>query len=115
MRRKSRRLRSSCRSSALRNSRSGSIHSFPVSFCTIAAIDLSWSTSVQTQHPKRLSPQLGVLASTTKGHSPSGEAPWYIVSRSLLLYPHGFGTCIRKSQTSSFVQSSTGLYTSELG
>ena len=34
---------------------------------------------MQTQQPKRLSPQLGVVVSTTRGHSPSGEAPWYIV------------------------------------
>ena len=34
---------------------------------------------MQTQQPNRLSPQLGVDASTTSGHSPSAEAPWYIV------------------------------------
>src|SRR4051794_41258245 len=57
----------------------------------MACIDLSFSTSVQTQQPKRLSPQLGVPVSTTSGHSPSGEAPRYIVSRSLLSWPQRVG------------------------
>ena len=39
-------------------------------------MDLSLSTSVQTQQPTRLSPQLGVELSTTSGHSPSDDAPW---------------------------------------
>ena len=34
---------------------------------------------MQTQQPKRLVPQLGVDVSTTSGHSPPSEAPWYIV------------------------------------
>src|SRR5262249_5571660 len=102
-------------SSALRRSSSGSIHSFSSSFWIIADIDLSLSTSVHVQHPNRLSPQLGLLASTTSGHSPSGEAPWYIVSSSLLEYPHGLPTCMRKVQTSSFDQSSTGEYTRQFG
>jgi hypothetical protein len=102
-------------SSSLRSSRSGSIHSFSSSFWIIAAIDLSCSTSVHTQQPNRLSPQLGVLASTTSGHSPSVEAPEYIASRSLLLYPQGFLTCMRYIHTSSLVHASTGEYTSELG
>jgi hypothetical protein len=115
MRRKSRRCRSLATSSSLRRSSSGSIHSFSSSFWIMAAIDLSFSTSVQTQQPKRLSPQLGVLASTTSGHSPSGEAPWYIVSRSLLEYPHGLVACMRNSQTSSLVQSSMGENTRQFG
>ena len=61
MRRKSLLCRSSARSSSFRRDRSGSIHSFSSSFWIIALIDLSSSTSVQAQHPKRLSPQLGVV------------------------------------------------------
>jgi hypothetical protein len=47
-------------------------------------MDLSCSTRVQVQQPKRLLPQLGVEASTTKGHSPSSLAPAYMLKRSLL-------------------------------
>lgn len=115
MRRKSRQCLSSCTSSSLRSSNNGSIHSFSSSFWIIACIDRSLSTRVHTQQPNRLSPQLGVLVSTTSGHSPSGEAPWYIVSRSLLLCPHGLGICIRNSHTSSFDQFSMGVYTRQLG
>ena len=53
-------------------------------------------------------PQLGVDVSTTSGHSLSDEAPWYMPRRDLLVCPHGFYTCIRNNQTSSFVQSSIG-------
>ena len=44
-------------------------------FWIMAVMDLSFSTSVQTQQPNRESPQDGVELSTTKGHSPSGDAP----------------------------------------
>ena len=81
----------------------------------IADIDLSCSTRVHTQHPNRLSPQLGVVVSTTKGHSLSALAPRYMLSSALLSYPQGFVTCIRNSHTSSFDQSSIGLKTSEPG
>src|SRR5262249_37338269 len=68
-----------------------------------------------TQQPNRLVPQLGVVVSTTRGHSPPSEAPWYMPRSDLLSWPQGFLTCIRYSQTSSLLQSSIGLYTSELG
>jgi hypothetical protein len=55
----------------------------------MAVIDLSCSTGVQTQQPNRESPQLGVEVSTTNGHSPSADAPWYIVKSCLLSNPHG--------------------------
>ena len=98
MRRKSRNCLSSSTSSSSRRRRSGSIHSFSSSLAIIADIDLSWLTIVHTQQPNLLSPQLGVLESTTSGHSPSGDAPWYMLSRSLLLIPQVFGVCIRNSQ-----------------
>src|SRR5262249_49532764 len=60
-------------------------------------------------------PQLGVVVSTTSGHSPPSEAPWYMVNSDLLSWPHGFLTCIRYSHTSSLVQSSIGVKTSEFG
>jgi len=50
----------------------------------IASIDLSFSTTVQTQQPNRLDPQLGVVVSTTSGHSPPSEAPWYMPNSVLL-------------------------------
>src|SRR5574340_410502 len=70
----------------------GSNHSSP--FSTMASIDLSLLTTVHTQHPNRLFPQEGVVVSTTNGHSPAC-ALRYIVTRSLLLFPHGEGTCSR--------------------
>ena len=47
--------------------------------------------------------------STTSGHSPPSDAPWYMPSSDLLSCPQGFLTCIRNSQTSSLVQSSIGV------
>ena len=54
----------------------GSIQALSSSFLIMADMDLSCSTKVHTQQPKRLSPQLGVEVSITSGHSASGEAPW---------------------------------------
>src|SRR5438105_8330826 len=115
MRRKSRRSRSSGLSSSLRSSRSGVIHTFSSSFLIIASIDGSLSTTVHTQQPNRLVPQLGVVVSTTSGHSPPSDAPWYMPRSDLLSWPKGFLTCIRYSHTSSLVQSSMGVKTRELG
>jgi hypothetical protein len=53
----------------------------------IASIKRSLSTTVQTQQPKRLVPQLGVVVSTTSGHSPPSEAPCYMPSSDLLSCP----------------------------
>src|SRR5439155_13170403 len=75
---KSRRSRSSGLSSSLRSSRSGVIHTFSSSFLIIASMERSWSTTVHTQQPNRLVPQLGVVVSTTSGHSPPSDAPWYM-------------------------------------
>ena len=82
-------------SSSFRSSRSGVIQTFSSSFLIMASIDRSLSTTVQTQQPNRLVPQLGVELSTTSGHSPPSVAPWYMPSSDLLSWPHGFFTCIR--------------------
>ena len=49
----------------------------------------------ENQQPKRLVPQLGVVVSTTSGHSPPSDAPWYIPSSDLLSCPQAFLTCMR--------------------
>src|ERR1035437_9287604 len=46
----------------------GIIHSSPLSIK--ASMLLSFFTTVHTQHPKRLLPQLGVVVSITRGQSP---------------------------------------------
>ena len=51
--------------------------------------------AVQTWQPKRLGPQLGLVVSTTSGHSPPSDAPWYMPRSDLLSWPQGFLTCIR--------------------
>src|ERR1043165_9821408 len=89
-----------------RSSSRGSIHSSPESI--IASIDLSRSTTVQVQHPKRLLPHDGVEVSTTSGHSPAC-ALRYIVTRSRLALPHGEGELRRYVQTSSVEKSSIGV------
>src|SRR3954469_9402460 len=109
IRRKLRRLRSSGLSSSLRSSSRGVIQTFSSSFLIIASIDRSLSTTVQTQQPNRLVPQLGVDESTTRGHSPPSVAPWYMPRSDLLSCPQGFLTCIKYSQTSSLFQSSIGV------
>ena len=88
-----------------RKSRSGSSHSSPESI--IASIDLSLTTTVQTQQPKRELPQLGVVLSTTSGHSPAC-ALRYMATRSRLSLPQGEGFCSRYVQTSSVVSASMG-------
>lgn len=49
---------------------------FSSSFLIIASIERSLSTTAVTQQPNRLFPQLGVVVSTTSGHSPPSDAPW---------------------------------------
>jgi hypothetical protein len=41
-------------------------------------MDRSFSTTVHTQHPNRLVPQLGVVVSTTSGHSPPSDAEEFL-------------------------------------
>ena len=74
---------------SFRSSRSGVIQTFSSSFAIIASIERSLSTSVQTQQPKRLVPQLGVEVSTTSGHSPPVVAPWYMPRATCCRGPRG--------------------------
>ena len=69
------RLASLLKSSSSLSSSRGIIQSLESSLKIIASIDLSRSTRVQTQQPKRELPQLGVVVSTTSGHSLSADAP----------------------------------------
>ena len=61
---------------------------------------------MQTQQPKRESPQLGVEVSTTNGHSLSAVAPRYMANKSLLFQkPLSIGkTCNLRTRVSNHLR-----------